>query len=96
MTDTAELPDDWWSSEDVATYLGVLPSSVRAYVTRGQMPPPDRFIGKKRIRLWKPETIKQWHQARPRQPSGEDQKQTLGAGQRVRGDTTPHPGIKLG
>ena len=62
----SELPDDWWSSEDVATYLGVKPSSIRAYVTRGQMPSPDRLIGQKRIRLWKPDTIITWHESRPR------------------------------
>lgn len=65
-----QLPDDWWTSEDVATYLGVLPSTVRSYVTRDQMPKPDRHMG--RIRLWKPDTIKSWHQARPRQPVSKD------------------------
>jgi hypothetical protein len=71
-----ELPDDWWSSEDVATYLDVKTSSVRAYVARGQMPPPDRLIGQRKIRLWKPETIKTWHESRPRQPAtaGSDSK----------------------
>lgn len=68
----AELPDDWWTSEDVAAYLRVKPSSVRSYVTRGQMPAPDRLIGGKRIRLWKPETIRNWHQSRPRQPTSVD------------------------
>jgi hypothetical protein len=68
-SELAELPDDWWSSDDVATYLGVKASSVRAYVARDQMPAPDRFIGKRRIRLWKPETITSWHESRPRQPA---------------------------
>lgn len=60
----AELPDDWWTTDDVATYLGVVTSTVRAYVTRDQMPKPDRYIG--RVRLWKPATIREWHQSRPR------------------------------
>ena len=71
VAELAELPDDWWGSEDVANYLGVQPSSVRAYVARGQMPEPDKLIGRKRIRLWKPETIKTWHQSRPRQTASD-------------------------
>jgi predicted DNA-binding transcriptional regulator AlpA len=59
------LPDDWWSTEDVATFLQVGASTIRAYVTRDQMPKPDRYIG--RIRLWRPETIRAWHESRPRQ-----------------------------
>lgn len=58
------LPDDWWSTEDVATFLGVNASTVRAYVAREQMPQPDRHIG--RMQLWKPETIREWHQGRRR------------------------------
>jgi excisionase family DNA binding protein len=62
---SAVLPDDWWTTENVASYLGVATSTVRAYVVRNQMPKPQRSIG--RNWLWKPETIKEWHQARPRQ-----------------------------
>jgi len=58
----ASLPDDWWSTEDVSRFLDVAPSTVRAYVTRDQMPRPDRYIG--RIRLWRPETIRTWHLSR--------------------------------
>lgn len=57
------LPDDWWSTDDVASYLGVGTSTVRAYVARQQMPQPDRRIG--RMQLWKPATIRAWHEARP-------------------------------
>ena len=69
---STELPDDWWTTEDVATCLGVVSSTVRAYVTREQMPKPDRYIG--RIRLWMPSTIREWHQARPHQATSENAK----------------------
>jgi predicted DNA-binding transcriptional regulator AlpA len=58
------LPNDWWSTENVAAFLGVATSTVSAYVTRHQMPPPDRYIG--RTRLWWPDTIREWQQTRPR------------------------------
>lgn len=60
----SDLPDDWWTTQDVATFLGVTPSTVRAYMVREQMPPPDRRIG--RTMVWKPPTIRDWHAARPR------------------------------
>ncbi|MPZ61912.1 MAG: helix-turn-helix domain-containing protein [Propionibacteriales bacterium] len=65
-----ELPTDWWTTEDVATYLGVTPSTIRAYVTRNQMPDPDRRMG--RLRLWRPRTIERWHQQRPRAGQSEE------------------------
>jgi len=58
------LPDDWWSTEDVAVYLDISTSTIRAYVARHQMPQPDRYIG--RTRLWRPATIQTWHSGRPR------------------------------
>lgn len=66
-----ELPDDWWTTEDVAAALGVASSTIRAYLARDQMPAADRTMGK--MRLWRPETIREWHQARPRKgtPAGE-------------------------
>jgi predicted DNA-binding transcriptional regulator AlpA len=62
------LPDDWWSTDDVAAFLGVGASTIRAYVTRRQMPQPDRYIG--RTRLWRPQTIREWHSSRPRKAEG--------------------------
>jgi predicted DNA-binding transcriptional regulator AlpA len=62
-----ELPEDWWTTEDVATYLGVSSSTVRAYLARNQMPEPDRRIG--RMQLWRPKTIQHWHEKRPRKTS---------------------------
>lgn len=42
MTDTKDLPEDWWTTDDVAHHLSVTPSTVRAYLARKQMPEPDR------------------------------------------------------
>ena len=47
-----------WSVADVAAYLGVKPTTVTAYLARGQMPPADGYVG--RSPWWKPETIKAW------------------------------------
>lgn len=52
------LPDDWWFLRDVATYLQVGESTVRAYIARGNFPPEDRRIG--RMRMWRPDTIRAW------------------------------------
>lgn len=54
----------WWTTTDVANYLQISDSTVRAYLTRDQMPEPDLRAGQQR--LWRPETIKRWHQQRPR------------------------------
>lgn len=57
------LPDDWWTTNDVAAYLNVSTSTIRAYLARNQMPAPDRRMG--RMTLWQPETIRTWHAERP-------------------------------
>lgn len=64
-----DLPDDWWTTEQVATFLGVTASTLRAYKARGQMPAPDRKMGP--LSLWKPSTIRDWDKSRPRRPSPE-------------------------
>lgn len=57
-------PDlEWWTSADVAAYLGVRASTVSTYRMRGQMPAPDEKIG--RTQLWRPQTIIEWHSRRP-------------------------------
>lgn len=61
---TSILPEDWWTTEEVASYLKVSTSTVRAYLARGQMPPPDRHFGKASV--WRPATIQEWHAHRPR------------------------------
>ena len=58
------LPTDWWTTRDVATFLHVAPSTIRAYVARGQMPSADRRIGREPV--WRPATIRKWHSQRPR------------------------------
>ena len=54
---------EWWTTTDVAAYLGVTISTVSAYRGRGQMPAPDQTIG--RTHVWKPARIIEWDNARP-------------------------------
>jgi hypothetical protein len=61
------LPTDWWTTRDVAIFLDIAPSTIRAYVARGQMPEADRRIGREPV--WRPETIRRWHSQRPRRAS---------------------------
>jgi predicted DNA-binding transcriptional regulator AlpA len=65
------LPGDWWTTRDVATFLGIAPSTIRAYVARGQMPEADRRIGREPV--WRPATIRRWHSQRPRQGQNPEQ-----------------------
>jgi predicted DNA-binding transcriptional regulator AlpA len=62
-------PADWWLTDDVATFLGVSSSTVRAYVARKQIPALDGMFG--RSPGWKPRTIQTWHAARPRKSRSE-------------------------
>jgi hypothetical protein len=67
------MPDPhaaWWTTSDVAEFLGVQVGTVSSYRGRGQMPPPDDTFG--RTRLWRPATIIEWHRARPR-AGGDDE-----------------------
>lgn len=59
---TTELPDDWWTTENVAAYLSISTSTVRAYLARDQMPQPDRKLGP--MSLWRPETVREWAASR--------------------------------
>ncbi len=61
---TEQLPRDWWTTRDVASFLKVAPSTIRAYVARDQMPEADRRIGREPV--WRPATIRKWHSQRPR------------------------------
>jgi hypothetical protein len=54
---------DWWTTTDVAAYLGVTVGTVSSYRARGQMPEPDRTIG--RTHVWSPRRIIEWHDGRP-------------------------------
>lgn len=48
----------WWTTTDVATYLGMSPATVGTYLQRGKLPPPDAT--KDRMRFWRPDTITAW------------------------------------
>jgi 8-oxo-dGTP pyrophosphatase MutT (NUDIX family) len=54
----------WWTTSDVAEYLGLRVGTVSSYRRRSQMPAPDQTLG--RTRLWHPQTIIEWQQNRPR------------------------------
>lgn len=43
---------EWWTTSDVAAYLGLKVAMVSAYRTRGQMPQPDMTVG--RTHVWRP------------------------------------------
>ena len=67
----------WWTTSDVAAYLGLQVGTVSSYRKRGQMPEPDMTLG--RTHVWKPVRIIEWHRGRPRPgvggrpvPSSED------------------------
>ena len=55
---------EWWTTTDVAKYLGVRVATVSTYRKRGQMPLPDQSLG--RAHVWRPERIISWHEGRPR------------------------------
>lgn len=62
-----ESPDpaaEWWTTSDVATYIGVGVATVSAYRSRGSMPEPDMTVG--RTHMWRPVRIVEWHAARKR------------------------------
>jgi predicted DNA-binding transcriptional regulator AlpA len=55
---------EWWTTSDVAEYLGVQVATVSNYRKRGQMPEPDETVG--RTHMWRPRRVIEWHEARPR------------------------------
>ena len=65
MTGAEDLPKDWWTTAEVARYLDIQPSTVRRYVSKKFMPPPDRRMGD-RAPVWRPRTIIKWHAGRAR------------------------------
>jgi 8-oxo-dGTP pyrophosphatase MutT (NUDIX family) len=56
---------EWWTTKDVAAYLGIETGAVSSYRQRGQMPAPDQTLGT-RTHLWKPSRITAWNETRPR------------------------------
>jgi hypothetical protein len=78
---------EWWTTSEVAAYLGVRVATVSCYRMRGQMPEPDMTLG--RTHVWRPSTIIAWQKKRPRPgvggrpvadgdtaPAGEEEDQT--------------------
>lgn len=61
---TPSLDDTWWTTNDVATYLGVSIGTVSSYRGRQQIPEPDDRIG--RTWVWAPARIIEWDKHRPR------------------------------
>ena len=55
---------EWWTTSDVAEYLGVQVATVTNYRKREQMPPPDMTLG--RTHVWRPSRIVEWYRSRPR------------------------------
>src|SRR5256885_16092912 len=71
MKVTTASPDpkaEWWTTSDVAAYLGVQIGTVSSYRLRGQMPEPDMTVG--RTHGWRPRRIVAWHNSRPRPGGG--------------------------
>ncbi len=63
-TTNTDLPNDWWTAEDCARYLGIERGTWTGYVSRGQAPDTDHKIG--RSKVWPPAVIKEWDANRPR------------------------------
>jgi hypothetical protein len=69
---TAELPSDWWTTDDVLAFLRAAGAPIgratwAAYVSRGQAPAPGRMFG--RSPVWRPAAVREWQAARPRRGS---------------------------
>ena len=54
----AKANDQLLTVQEIAEWLGVTPSTIYAYNSRGQMPEPDARYGA--TNLWKESTIRQW------------------------------------
>lgn len=67
MGEDKATPDpaaEWWTTSDIASYLGIRVATVSTYRSRGQMPEPDLTVG--RTHMWRPSRIIEWHETRPR------------------------------
>lgn len=58
VEDVDPKTDEWWTTADVARYLGLQIGTVSSYRMRGQMPLPERRIG--RTWVWRPKAIVEW------------------------------------
>lgn len=61
---TPDPQAEWWTTTDVAAYIGVQVATVVTYRKREQMPAPDMTVG--RTHMWRPARIIEWHAGRPR------------------------------
>lgn len=63
---------EYWGVPEVAKHLGISESTVRAYVSREQMPAPIEGFSSP---IWRADVIIEWHANRPgpgnRTPRGE-------------------------
>lgn len=62
MPQPASEPE-WWTIQDIATYLGIEESTVRSYRAQGRLPDPLRLVG--RTPIWAPTAIIEWQKSRP-------------------------------
>lgn len=58
-----ELPEDWWTTADVLTYLASIGRRMTrgtwaSYVSRGSAPRSERQFGNSSA--WRPQTIRSW------------------------------------
>jgi hypothetical protein len=63
LDSVADVKAEWWTTSDVAAYLGVKVATVTNYRKRDQMPAPDMTVG--RMHMWRPARIVKWHESRP-------------------------------
>lgn len=64
VTTNPDPSAEYWTTSDVAAYIGVRVGTVSSYRMRNQMPEPDMTVG--RTHMWKPARIIAWHESRPR------------------------------
>ena len=64
VTTTPDPQAEWWTTSDVAAYIGVRVATVVTYRKREQMPAPDMTVG--RTHMWRPARVIEWHAGRPR------------------------------
>ena len=64
MRRVSEPLSAYMTTRDIAAYLGVKPSTVTAYVARGQFIQPAATVGA--TKLWKRSDVEAWAAQRPR------------------------------
>jgi predicted DNA-binding transcriptional regulator AlpA len=64
MSGPATPLGEYWTTREVAKFLGIAESTVRACAARHKMPDPDAYVGA--TKLWRQKTIKEWAASRPR------------------------------